>query len=76
MSFFNGLRAKARSKALAGEIRGGQGTTEYAVLIAVLVIGLAVVIALFRDQLGDIWTAATTQLAQDANTVVGGGGVA
>lgn len=73
MSIFSGLRAKARSKALAGEVGGGQGTTEYAVLIAVLVIGLAVVIALFRDQLGAIWQAATTQLAADANTVVGGG---
>lgn len=70
-----GLRkrlAPIRALAHRGEVRSGQGTTEYAVLIAVLVIGLALVVALFRDQLGAIWNAATEQLADDMGTQVPG----
>lgn len=72
MHFPKGIRRKARALAMRGEVGGGQGTTEYAVLIAVLVIGLALVIALFRDQLGAIWNAATAQLQADANTQIPG----
>lgn len=72
MHFPKGIRRKARALAMRGEAGGGQGTTEYAVLIAVLVIGLALVIGLFRDQLGAIWNAATAQLQADANTQIPG----
>ncbi len=72
MLFRKGIKAKCRSLAMRGELDGGQGTTEYAVLIAVLVIGLALVIALFRDQLGAIWNAATAQLQADATTQIPG----
>lgn len=72
MHFPKGIGRKARALAMRGEVGGGQGTTEYAVLIAVLVIGLALVIALFRDQLGAIWNAATAQLQADANTQIPG----
>lgn len=37
--------------------RGGQGTTEYAILVGVLVVLAIVAITLFRPKLEELWTA-------------------
>lgn len=36
---------------------GGQGTTEYAILVGVLVVIAILAITAFRDNLQDLWTA-------------------
>lgn len=50
----SGLVRDARGL-LAG--RGGQGTTEYAILVGVLVIIAIVAIVAFRDRVSELWEA-------------------
>lgn len=60
-------RAKARAGAASLRARGalgralreerGQGTTEYAILVGVLVVIAIVAIIAFRDKLTELWTA-------------------
>ena len=59
----------------------GQGLTEYASIIALVSLGLLVVLVAFRDELGRIFEAMTTELEtvanpgiEDAGTGTGGTG--
>lgn len=63
----------ARAMRMHGELRGGQGTVEYAVIVAIIVIGVAAVLFGFREKLIELWQAVTAQLDEDLNTVVGPG---
>lgn len=50
----------ARMRAAVGRRRAderGQGTTEYAILVGVLVVIAIVAIALFRPKIEELWTA-------------------
>lgn len=62
---------RARAMRMHGELQGGQGTTEYGILIAIVVVGVAAVVFMFRDKLLELWNAAVSQLDADLNTVVG-----
>lgn len=46
-----------RARMHAGEVAGGQATTEYIIVVGVL-IGLGVVLVAFRDSIGDAITKA------------------
>ncbi len=50
------MRAKGRVSALAREERA-QGTTEYAILVGVLVVIAILAIVAFRDRVGELWSA-------------------
>lgn len=49
---------RARAEALAKD-ESGQGTTEYAILVGVLVVIAIVAIVAFRGRVQDLWTAIT-----------------
>lgn len=49
-------RASVRARKLLGSTRG-QGTTEYAILVGVLVVIAILAIMLFRPRLQELWTA-------------------
>ena len=49
------VRLPMRSRELAGE-ELGQGTTEYAILVGVLVLMAIVAVVAFRGRLQEIWT--------------------
>lgn len=51
-----GARAHARILATSRDVRG-QGTTEYAILVGVLVVIAILAITLFRPKLQELWTA-------------------
>lgn len=51
-----GARAQARVLATSRDVRG-QGTTEYAILVGVLVVIAILAITLFRPKLQELWTA-------------------
>lgn len=51
-----GARAHARVLAASRDVRG-QGTTEYAILVGVLVVIAILAITLFRPKLQELWTA-------------------
>ena len=53
-SFISGGMVKARS-VLRGE--SGQGTTEYAILVGVIVVIAILAVTLFRDKLQELWSA-------------------
>ena len=44
---------------LAAREEAGQGTTEYAILVGVLVLMAIVAVAAFRENLQNLWTAIT-----------------
>ncbi|QOY61524.1 Flp family type IVb pilin [Thermophilibacter immobilis] len=49
-------RALASSRALVAD-ESGQGTTEYAILVGVLVVIAIVAIIAFRDRVSELWDA-------------------
>ena len=49
----------ARARELVAD-RGGQGTTEYAILVGVLVVIAIAAILLFRDKVSELWDAIAT----------------
>lgn len=53
----------ARARMHAGEVAGGQATTEYIIVLGVL-IGLGVVLVAFRDAIGDAITDAGEAIVQ------------
>ena len=55
-------RATCRLAALRGKLaeRKGQGTTEYAILVGVLVVIAIVAITLFRPKIQELWNAIAT----------------
>lgn len=64
MSMLNKLNQKAAAKMLAlvrsvAHERSGQGTTEYAILVGVLVLMAIVAVVAFRGRLQELWTAIT-----------------
>lgn len=57
-----GRLAKAEAAVLAAETEGGQGTTEYAVLVGVLVVAAIIAITLYRDQVATLWSNVTNTM--------------
>lgn len=58
-------RAKARAKARLVAIKeDGQGTTEYAILVGVLVVVLIVIIVAFKGQITNLWESITKGFEQ------------
>lgn len=57
-----GIAQRARARFMSKRARRGQGMTEYAVLIGVIVI-VALVVFLFRDQLAGLFNSATSSLS-------------
>lgn len=53
------LRARGVARLVAGE-RSGQGTTEYAILVGVLVVIAIIAIVAFRGKVQELWTAITS----------------
>ena len=51
-----GVRGWLRSRGLVSE-ESGQGTTEYAILVGVLVVIAILAIAAFRDKVAELWNA-------------------
>lgn len=51
------LASRRTRRALAEE--SGQGTTEYAILVGVLVLMAIVAVVAFRDRLQELWTSIT-----------------
>ena len=51
----------ARARRLKGLLRdsSGQGTTEYAILVGVLVVIAIAAVLLFRDRVSELWAAIT-----------------
>lgn len=50
---------KLRAKRSKPRCERGQGTTEYAILVGVLVVIAILAITMFRDNLQSLWTAIT-----------------
>lgn len=57
-----GRLVKAEAAVLAAETEGGQGTTEYAVLVGVLVVAAIMAITLFRTQVATLWSNVTNAM--------------
>ena len=53
---------KAEAAVLAAETEGGQGTTEYAVLVGILVVAAIIAITLYRDQVATLWSNVTNTM--------------
>ena len=51
-----GVRGWLRSRGFVSE-ESGQGTTEYAILVGVLVVIAILAIAAFRDKVAELWNA-------------------
>ena len=54
-SAVEGRLVKAEAAVLAAETEGGQGTTEYAILVGVLVVIAIVAIVAFRGRIQSLW---------------------
>lgn len=61
-SAVEGRLVKAEAAVLAAETEGGQGTTEYAVLVGVLVVAAIMAITLFRTQVATLWSNVTNAM--------------
>lgn len=57
-----GRLVKAEAAVLAAETEGGQGTTEYAVLVGILVVAAIIAMTLFRDQVATLWSNVTNAM--------------
>ena len=57
-----GRLVKAEAAVLAAETEGGQGTTEYAVLVGILVVAAIIAITLYRDQVATLWSNVTNTM--------------
>lgn len=61
-SAVEGRLVKAEAAVLAAETEGGQGTTEYAVLVGILVVAAIIAITLFREQVATLWSNVTNAM--------------
>lgn len=57
-----GRLVKAEAAVLAAETEGGQGTTEYALLVGILVVAAIMAITLFRTQVATLWSNVTNAM--------------
>ena len=57
-----GRLVKAEAAVLAAETEGGQGTTEYALLVGILVVAVIVAVTLYRDQVATLWSNVTNTM--------------
>lgn len=57
-----GRLVKAEAAVLAAETEGGQGTTEYALLVGILVVAAIIAITLFRTQVATLWSNVTNAM--------------
>lgn len=57
-----GRLAKAEAAVLAAETEGGQGTTEYGILVGILVVAAIMAITLFRNQVATLWSNVTNAM--------------
>ena len=55
-AFCRAIRVRQRAKALLRE-EGAQGTTEYAILVGVLVVIAIIAIVAFKGKVQDLWNA-------------------
>ena len=53
---------KAEAAVLAAETEGGQGTTEYALLVGIFVVAVIVAMTMFRDQVATLWSNVTNTM--------------
>lgn len=67
---YSGMMVKAsQAKKKLARAERGQGTSEYAILIGVIVIIVVVAVLLFGDKLTQLWNAANNQM----DTILGHG---
>lgn len=57
-----GRLVKAEAAVLAAETEGGQGTTEYGILVGIFVVAVVVAVTLFREQVATLWSNATNAM--------------
>lgn len=57
-----GRLVKAEAAVLAAETEGGQGTTEYALLVGIFVVAVIVAVTLYRDQVATLWSNVTNTM--------------
>lgn len=57
-----GRLIKAEAAVLAAETEGGQGTTEYALLVGIFVVAVIVAVTLYRDQVATLWSNVTNTM--------------
>lgn len=61
-SAVEGRLAKAEAAVLAAETEGGQGTTEYALLVGIFVVAVILAVTLYRDQVATLWSNVTNTM--------------
>ena len=61
-SAVEGRLVKAEAAVLAAETEGGQGTTEYGILVGIFVVAVVVAVTLFREQVATSWSKATNAM--------------
>lgn len=57
-----GRLVKAEAAVLAAETEGGQGTTEYALLVGIFVVSVVIAMTLFRTQVATLWSNVTNAM--------------
>lgn len=57
-----GRLVKAEAAVLAAETEGGQGTTEYALLVGIFVVAVILAVTLYRDQVATLWSNVTNTM--------------
>lgn len=61
-SAVEGRLVKAEAAVLAAETEGGQGATEYALLVGIFVVSVVVAMTLFREQVATLWSNVTNAM--------------
>lgn len=61
-SAVEGRLVKAEAAVLAAETEGGQGTTEYALLVGIFVVAVVVSVTLYRNQVATLWSNVTNTM--------------